>query len=57
MELKFVLERVEFCKSRKGGEMQQNKDLYYIDSQEQVAVHISCFDGIQRDNYFRGEPI
>ena len=29
----------------------------YVDTQEQVAVHICGFDGIQRGNYFRGEPI
>ena len=28
-----------------------------IDTQEQVAVHMCGFDGIQRGNYFRGEPI
>ena len=32
-------------------------DLYNIDTQEQVAVHICAFDGIRRDNYFGGEPI
>ena len=30
--------------------------LYYIDTQEQVAVHMCSFDGIQRVNYFGGEP-
>ena len=33
------------------------EDLYNIDTQEQVAVHMCIFDGIQRGNYFRGEPI
>ena len=33
------------------------EDLYYIDTQEEVAVHMCGFDGIQRDNYSRGEPI
>ena len=34
-----------------------SEDLYNIDTQEQVAVHMCVFDGIQRDNYFGGEPI
>ena len=33
------------------------EDLYNIDSQGQVAVHMCGFDGIQRDNYFEGDPI
>ena len=33
------------------------EDLYYIDTQEQVAIHICGFDGIRRSNYFGGEPI
>ena len=33
------------------------EDLYNIDTQEEVAVHICGFDGIQTGNYFRGEPI
>ena len=32
-------------------------DLYDIDNQEQVAIHMRCFDGIQRDDYFGEEPI
>ena len=28
-----------------------------MEKQEQVAFHMYGFDGIQRDNYFRGEPI
>ena len=33
------------------------KDLYTIDTQEEVAVNMWGFDGIQRGNYFGGEPI
>ena len=33
------------------------EDLYNIDTQEQVAVHIYGFDEIQRRNYFRSELI
>ena len=33
------------------------EDLYNIDIQEQVAIHMHGFDRIQRGNYFRGEPI
>ena len=33
------------------------KDLYNIDTQEQVAVQMCGFDGIWRGNYFGGEPI
>ena len=33
------------------------EDLYDIDTQEQVAVHMCCFDGIRRGNYYGGEPI
>ena len=33
------------------------KDVYNIDSQEQVAVQTCGFDGIQRGNYFGGVPI
>ena len=32
-------------------------DLYHIDTQEEVAVHMYDFDGIPRGNYFRGEQI
>ena len=32
-------------------------DLYNIDTQEQVAVHLYSFDGVWRGNYFGGEPI
>ena len=31
--------------------------MYNIDTQEQVAVHMLGFDGIQRGNYFGGESI
>ena len=33
------------------------EDLYTIDTQEQVAFHMCGFDGVQRGNCFRGEPI
>ena len=33
------------------------KDLYNIDTQEQVAVHMCGFNCIQRRNYFGGESI
>ena len=32
------------------------EDLYSIDTQEQVAVHMYGFDGILKGNYFRREP-
>ena len=32
-------------------------DLYNIDTQEKIAVHMCGFDGIRRGNYFGGEPI
>ena len=31
--------------------------LYYIDTQEQFAVHMYDFDEVQRGNYFGGESI
>ena len=33
------------------------EDLYIIHTQKQVAGHMWGFDGIQRGNYFGGEPI
>ena len=33
------------------------EDLYNIDTQGQVVVHMCGFDGIRRVNYFGGEPI
>ena len=33
------------------------EDLYNIDTQEQVPVHMCGFNGIWRSNYFGGEPI
>ena len=33
------------------------EDLYNINTQEEVAVHMCDFDGIRRGNYFGGEPI
>ena len=32
-------------------------DLYNIETQEQVTVYVCGFDGVQRSNYFEGEPI
>ena len=31
------------------------EDLYNIDTQEEVAVHMCGFDGIRRGNYFGGD--
>ena len=33
------------------------EDLYNIDTQEEVTVHICGLDGIRRSNYLGGEPI
>ena len=33
------------------------EDLYNIDTQEQVAVHMCGFDEISRGNYFKGELV
>ena len=33
------------------------EDLYNIDTQEQVAIPLCGFDGVQRGNYFGGELI
>ena len=33
------------------------EDLYNIDTQEQVAVHMCGFDEIWRGNYFLGKPV
>ena len=33
------------------------EDMYNVDTQEQVAVHMCVFDEIWRGNYFGGEPI
>ena len=33
------------------------EDLYNVDSQKHMAVHICVFDQIRRGNYFGGEPI
>ena len=32
-------------------------DLFNIDAQEQVAVHMCSFDGIRRSNYFGSETL
>ena len=33
------------------------EDLNNIDTQEQVAVYMYAFGGVQRGNYFREEPM
>ena len=33
------------------------EDLYNIETKEQIAVCICGIDGVQKDNYFGGEPI
>ena len=33
------------------------EDLYNIDTHKEVTVHTCGFDGIQRGNYFRREPL
>ena len=33
------------------------EDMYNIDTQELVAVHMCGFDGVRRGSYFGGEPI
>ena len=33
------------------------EDLNNIDTQEEVAVHMCGFDGVQKGNYFGEEPI
>ena len=33
------------------------KDLYNVDTQEEVEVHMYDYDGVQRGNSFGGEPI
>ena len=33
------------------------EDLYNMAIYEQVAVYMCGFDGVQRGNYFRGEPM
>ena len=33
------------------------EDLYNMDNQEQVSVHMCGFDGVQRRNYIGGEQI
>ena len=33
------------------------KDLYNIDTQEEVALHMCGFDGIRRSDYFGEQPI
>ena len=33
------------------------KDLYNVDTQEQVAVHMCSFDGVRKGNYIGGESV
>ena len=33
------------------------EDLYNIDNQEEVVLHMCGFDGIRRGNYFGGQPV
>ena len=33
------------------------KDLYSVDTQEEVEVHMCGYGGVRRGNYFGGEPI
>ena len=45
-----------------GGEVRQIwrkyfEDLYIIDTQEEIVIHMCGFDGIRRGNYFGGEPV
>ena len=35
----------------------RNVDLYSIDAQEEVAVHMYCLNSVQKGNYFRREPV
>ena len=37
--------------------MEYFQDLYNIDTQEEVAIHMCGIDGIRRGNYFGREPI
>ena len=33
------------------------EDLYNIDTQEHMKVHMCCFDGIRKGNYLGGKPV
>ena len=33
------------------------KDLYNLDTQEEIRVHMCGYDGVRRGNYFGGEPM
>ena len=33
------------------------KDLYNVDAQEEVGVHMCSYDGVRIGNYYGGEPI
>ena len=48
---RLVLEKAEVRRIWK----QHYEDLYNLDTQEQVAVHMYGFDGVQIGNYFGGE--
>ena len=37
--------------------MEYFEDLYNINTQKQVAIHMCGFDGVWRGNYFRAEAI
>ena len=50
---RFALEEVEVRRISK----EYFENLYNIDNQKQVAIHICGFDGVQRGNYFGGKPI
>ena len=50
---RLVLEEAEVRKIWK----EYYEDLYNIDTQEQVAVHLCDFDEVWRGNYFEGQPI
>ena len=51
--VRLALEEFEVRRIRKG----YFEDLYNIDTQEQVAVHVHGFDGVRRSSYFGWEPI
>ena len=33
------------------------KDLYNVETQEEVGVHMCSYDRVRRGNYYGGEPI
>ena len=34
----------------------KNKDLYNVDTQKDIGIHMCGYDGVRRGNYFGGEP-